>query len=956
MPANVFSTLVRCITRQTLCAFALMIFELLKVEPTVVFHNGMMESAIVMYGRTKEGSAVTVRVDNYRPYLYMTMTGFSSHIHLRRHINEFLSEHFRVTRPNRKRHATEYVARITECRRQLVDGAALPLDMVRVRFYHSECIRPLSRAILNSESGFVPPVCDVQLNYEMRFMIDRDLTAHAWVEITEGIYEPLPDFSTTELVFSIDYHEVKRQPGSEQRLDSAPLRVLHFDIEVAGPPRRFVNAELGDPVIQIATLITEIGTKWYNAPSKEVPCPPPATPPLFYHLIQWRTLDAFDLTEYEMNGVPPQIEVVESEAELLRVWCQILRTYDVDIITGWNSTGFDLPYIMDRCTQLGVPCKIGRLVSERWGAVPTQRKRFNARGYKTIDVSISGRVTFDALRIVKMMPQKLAGYKLKDVAARYLRKVDPETGELCPESKEDLPYSLITPYWNGDDATRATLARYNLQDTRLIPMLIDALMLHVNSIELSRVQVASLDTIESRGVSVRTTLTIARVIRSRNAHGQAFAKAALPLRPRIPMDGYVGAEVFDPIRGFHTEKPIVVLDFESLYPTIMRAYNLGLLGIYVPGTTEALLEILGVSMDDVLLTSPNGLKTIDGNVFRSIINEVESDLMAARSVAKAAMRGETDPMRRAVQDGRQLALKIACNATYGYLGDENSPMCDPRVAAAITMHGKRLLNQAADLCKEHYPGLRVMYGDTDSVFLEFPGEPYTVAEGIRLGKEAAAMCTEHFRAPIRLQFEKCLYPTMLVEKKRYAGLYWTNPDAPDKMIHMGDEVKRRSSCRFLSRTMELMDQPLFYGRDLKGAMSVVRERVRGIWRAEIPISEFIATGEYTGKRTLATCVVNRRMKRDPSDKVHLGSRVQYVIVPGKESVTERADDPAHVERINGYVDREYYLKSLRGVLERYVGAVVSKQQMDELFCGDHTRNIVNRRPTTSIAHFFSAAK
>lgn len=81
----------------------------------------------------------------------------------------------------------------------------------------------------------------------------------------------------------------------------------------------------------------------------------------------------------------------------------------------------------------------------------------------------------------------------------------------------------------------------------------------------------------------------------------------------------------------------------------------------------------------------------------------------------------------------------------------------------------------------------VIYGDTDSVMVKF-GE-HTVKEAMDLGKEAAAMITKTFPPPITLAFEKVYYPYLLINKKRYAGLYWTNPEKYDKMDAKGIEVR-----------------------------------------------------------------------------------------------------------------------------------------------------------------------
>ena len=86
----------------------------------------------------------------------------------------------------------------------------------------------------------------------------------------------------------------------------------------------------------------------------------------------------------------------------------------------------------------------------------------------------------------------------------------------------------------------------------------------------------------------------------------------------------------------------------------------------------------------------------------------------------------------------------------------------------------------------------VIYGDTDSVMVKFGTNDR--AESMRLGTEAAELVSKKFIAPIKLEFEKIYHPYLLMNKKRYAGMYWTNPDKPDKMDAKGIETVRRDNC------------------------------------------------------------------------------------------------------------------------------------------------------------------
>ena len=128
--------------------------------------------------------------------------------------------------------------------------------------------------------------------------------------------------------------------------------------------------------------------------------------------------------------------------------------------------------------------------------------------------------------------------------------------------------------------------------------------------------------------------------------------------PYMPIRGggdvaYEGAHVFEPKRGYY-EEPIVTLDFASLYPSIMQAHNL----CY----STHLLKGPGDMPDDQWVRTPNGDCFVVPEVRKGLLPQILEDLLTARKEAKRAMFAETDPFKKLVLDGRQLALKVSANS------------------------------------------------------------------------------------------------------------------------------------------------------------------------------------------------------------------------------------------------------------------------------------------------------
>ena len=156
------------------------------------------------------------------------------------------------------------------------------------------------------------------------------------------------------------------------------------------------------------------------------------------------------------------------------------------------------------------------------------------------------------------------------------------------------------------------------------------------------------------------------------------------------------------------------------------------------------------------------------------------------------MKNATDPFVKGVMNGRQLALKISANSVYGFTGATVGMLpCIP-ISSSVTAYGRDMILATKNAVETTYTMKNgyeadavVVYGDTDSVMIKFGVD--TVAKSMALGEEAAVEITKLFPPPVSLEFEKVYYPYLLMNKKRYAGLYWTNPE---KYVDRGGQGKR----------------------------------------------------------------------------------------------------------------------------------------------------------------------
>lgn len=261
------------------------------------------------------------------------------------------------------------------------------------------------------------------------------------------------------------------------------------------------------------------------------------------------------------------------------------------------------------------------------------------------------------------------------------------------------------------------------------------------------------------------------------------------------------ARAAQPKRGYYTD-PIATLDFASLYPSIMMAHNL----CY---TTLVAKEDIAKLSEDAVQRTPCGDTFVRKDVKQGILPVILEELLAARKRAKADMKAATDPMVKAVQNGRQLALKVSANSVYGFTGATVGQLPCLAISSSVTAFGREMIERtkegvermytvangcarragrllpAAPLSPSHTPTARrrrypadasVVYGDTDSVMVKFGTA--TVEESMKLGERAAKEVTELFPPPVKLEFEKVYKPYLLMNKKRCVGRRAAPPGLP----------------------------------------------------------------------------------------------------------------------------------------------------------------------------------
>ncbi|KAG0670580.1 DNA-directed DNA polymerase delta [Maudiozyma exigua] len=869
-------------------------FQQIDVEQTTMNYVNDEDTSHVVrfFGVTNDGHSVLCNVTGFKHYLYVPQPAAdnANDESKRKEFISYLNDNYNNS-----------VSSIEVVPRQSIWGYSGDTKIPFWRVYTTQphMINKLrtgfERGHITFESWFSSGTTTYDnIAYTLRCMIDCQIVGMSWITLPKGKYKMVPEdrrVSTAQLEVLVNYRDLISHPAEGEWSHSAPLRILSFDIECAGRKGIFPEPE-HDAVIQIANVVSVAGSS-----------------------------KPFVRNVFTVKSCSPitgsKIYAHEEEADMLAHWRDFIVDVDPDVIIGYNTTNFDIPYLINRAKALNVTTfpYFGRLSNVKQEIRDTV---FSSKAYGTKeskDVNINGRLQLDLLQFIQR-EYKLRSYTLNAVSAYFLG-----------EQKEDVHYSIITDLQNGDSETRRRLAVYCLKDAYLPLRLLENLMALVNYTEMARVTGVPFSYLLSRGQQIKVVSQIFRKCLE--------IDTVIPnMQSQATDEQYEGATVIEPIRGYY-DVPIATLDFNSLYPSIMMAHNL----CYTTLCNKSTVERLGLKKDEDYIITPNNDYFVTTKKRHGILPIILEELISARKRAKKDLKAETDPFKKGVLNGRQLALKISANSVYGFTGATVGKLPCLAISSSVTAFGRDMIMATKNAVQEKYSKKNgadndavVVYGDTDSVMVKFGTTD--LSEAMKLGTEAAAYVSTLFKHPINLEFEKAYFPYLLINKKRYAGLFWTNTKKYDKLDQKGLASVRRDSCPLVSIVMNKVLKKILIERDVEGALTYVKTVIDDILHNKIDISKLIISKtlapNYTNPQPHA--VLTQRMKKRDGMGPNVGDRVDYVIIGGNDKLYNRAEDPLYVLEHNLQIDSKYYLNNqLQNPILSIITPIIGEKKANEMF-------------------------
>ena len=720
-----------------------------------------------------------------------------------------------------------------------------------------------------------------------------------------------------------------------------------------------------------------------------------------------------------------EMRLVQSEAELLVTVAAIVREVDADILLAWDARQASVGFLIERANVIGIDPPLIRQL----GRTPEHRNGNEDRedtwgALVSTGIHIIGRIIINLWRCARAELQ-LTSFTIQNVAAKVLQErvpvyshrtltewwhgstrapgvtvsstaadMMPPPPPMRPAMLPPLPPLMPTPPPHDTlrrDDGRVRVLRHFAQRVSLGLRIAEAMELIPRTSELARVFGIDFQSVITRGSQYRVESMLLRLCRTQGYAVASPDKMQVKTQPSLmclPL-------IMEPEGRFYTS-PVVVLDFRSLYPSVIIAYNycystclgpLATLERLLNGGTAAnggergdgshvahrfgCLELsargfctsaeaaahhtpaaqlhaclrrltgdraIGTELPRAVATasvatttdpgfsaaaceqdvtdaaengscngtaaghrasglhaSPNGVLFTTAATRPGVLPRLLKEILETRFMVKRAMKQVPagSALHRTL-NARQFGLKLIANVTYGYTSASFSGrMPNVHLADAIVQTGRETLMRTIELVNSHPKwGARVVYGDTDSLFVLLEGR--TRQEAFAVGREIAETVTAANPHPMELEMEKVYHPCVLCTKKRYVGYMYEHERATPRLDAKGVEIIRRDTCAAERKVLEKCLRLLFTTSDLSAVKSYVLRQCDKLQMGRVALIDYVIASEvrlgtYKSDETAppGAQVARHRQQIDPNDKVQTGERVPYVVINRQESARLR---------------------------------------------------------------------
>lgn len=860
-------------------------FQTFSWEETDISDKNRSLYSMFAFGVDSLGRSVCLKVDGFMPFFYVRVrNGFGDYD--RKTFMRKLSKEIGFY------HSKSIIHKMckVEMHKDLYgfsNGRRLPF----LKLVFSSCFA-MYKARKTCSKEFGMRVYNAKTSPLLRFAYMRGVRFCNWIKVNaRALSIPMDsDGSRCQLYYECNWTNVR---GNDETKTLAKFTTLSFDIECFSHDGSFP-----DP-INPANVITQIGSGFSKYGSDDV----------LKHVIVLG-----DCAPLQNGGV---LETVQTEEELIMSWVNLIEKTDPDFLIGYNIDDFDWSYIDKRARLLG----ISEEVYEKISRTKFIRGKFNDDSLETsaFGVNIFRYIYTPGINQLDLLHwfrknKKLNSFSLDNVSKKFL------DNEKHPVSPQEI-FEMSGP--EGTPESRRVVAEYCCHDTFLPLRLMQMFKMVINMIEVSKVSRVPFMYLVTRGETIKVLSLLSYAARK-----EGYLVPQVRGGSEHP---FQGAHVIEPERGEYTE-PVSGLDFASLYPSIMIAWNL------CPSTFVIDPNFLGIEGVEYKTFKWDGREYTFVQNKPGVTQGILKELWEGRKLAKKEMnntffkaKNETDPVRKAelmqqgdILNGKQLAIKVSMNSVYGAYGAPNFVVPCRAISSTVTFVGREMLNHSKKCAETWYDGsgpggvkARVIYGDTDSIYTKFTfdgmgdlPEEYLMHKIWKISSECADRISKEFKDPIMLEMEKIMCPLYLYGKKRYANLsleLQKDGTFSKKQDFKGVQVVRRDNCKYVKTVCKPIYDKLLNEKDSKGAKNIARKMVRELLMGKVALEELVLSKSL--KKSYKTVnkngqplpqpmhyVLAQKMRaRDPMNAPKPGDRVQYLFVenPKAKLQADKVEDPEY---------------------------------------------------------------
>lgn len=678
-----------------------------------------------------------------------------------------------------------------------------------------------------------------------------------------------------------------------------------------------------------------------------------------YKKVETRKKYCIIFSDYKVKDEDPNsiIIKVETEKDLIDKFCDIIIEEDPTIITGYNILGFDYYYLNTRLERKNQTWKDSSLllnIPVKFMIQNMESKAYGKNRFQYLD--IAGRIVIDLFPLIKREHMKLDSYGLGFVANHFIGKTKHEI------SAKEM-FKIYSDIQSSDIEIREKalyemykVILYCIQDSELVIELFDTLNIWISQIEMANIVLVTISETFTRGQQIRCSNQLYNIA--------VYDDVAITTIEKYRGKGYKGAFVFEPNPCL--KRNVITLDFASLYPSIMRAFNICYTTLVpkenVEDYPENELNIITETIDlneehnnkqkkkktNRNILPPNIIENkyafVKKEVREGLIPKLERGLIDQRNKIKKEMKvierienkTDSDKLTHVVLDARQGGLKISANSIYGFIGTGEKgklPLMDG--AKSVTAMGKKLINEVFTKIEKNLGG-SVVYGDTDSCMIDMnikdPKECDRIGNALaqfingckkgdidyfNIGKLIEEDKPPLFPEPLKMEFEKAM-DILCITKKCYSyvlidknGEYVRNKNGELKINSKGNALARRDKCKFLKKVYEKVLRMIFEEKEFKDVINYILKEFELLLTGKVDEKELYIQININDSYKLETYWVNtfKRRVENEGKFFNAGEKVNCLLLDnGKTKVGEKLYLPEEYHEKDYPIDYFCYLQ------------------------------------------------